>query len=145
MDIVILLWGDGNRWISEFTGSRTSLVRWKELNCVSKCTPTRHFCHQEFHPSGSNVPFDITKAPFMEELHYRTSALHNLLCHLHIYQSERAEKGGSRLAKNQRWHGLKSSKGQKWKDRIGSYVISFVPAGTDALCKRQINKICYVL
>ena len=89
--------------------------------------------------------FDITKAPFIEELHYCTSALHNLLCHLHVYQSERVGKGGSRLANNQRWHVLRRSEGQKWKDRIGSYVISFARAETDALCKRQINIICYVL
>ena len=140
-----MVWGDGNRSISEFAGFRTSLIRWKELNCFSKRTPTRHFCHQEFHTTSSNVPFDITKAPFTEELHYRTSALHDLLCHVHIHQSERVGKGGWRLAKDQRWHVLKKSEGQKWKDRVGSYVISFAPAGTDALCKRQINKICYVL
>ena len=88
----MLLWGEGKRWISEFARARTSLSRWNELNCFSKRTPTRHFCHQKFHSTGSNVHFDITKAPFMEEVHYRTSALHNLLSQLYISQSEMVEE-----------------------------------------------------
>ena len=88
----MLLWGDGKRWISEFARARTSISRWNEWNCLSKGTPTRHFCQQKFHSTGSNVRFDITKARFMEELHYRTSALQDLLCHLYIYQFEIVEK-----------------------------------------------------
>ena len=39
-----------------------------------------------------NVRLDITKALFMEELHYSTSALHNLLCHSYVYWFEMMKK-----------------------------------------------------
>lgn len=99
----MLFWGDGKPWISGFSRALTGLVD-EGVELLLETNTNTAFLSPKFHTTGSNVRFNITKALFLEELHYRTSALHiSFVICLFISQRWWRHEDGDRQESTMAW------------------------------------------